>query len=404
MNREPQTHDIPVTPYRELETRISRFQKYLQELPADGALVAQPVDLFYFTGTIQQSFLWIPASGEPVLMVRKSLERARTESGIRTIVPLSNPGKIPGILRDLGLYPYRNMGLEMDVIPAQLFLTIRDLFQPTKIVDISPEIRTIRSVKSVYEINKIRKSAAGSDRVFAYAQEILTAGMTEVELAGAIEAHARSLGHQGMVRMRLWGSELFYGHLISGPDAAVPSYLSSPTGGKGLSPAIAQGPGFRRIQPNEPVLIDYVFAADGYISDATRIFCIGNLPDDLMRAHEDMLRLQACLREVVRPGAVAGEIYDQAIAIAAEWGYADHFMGSGADRIRFIGHGVGLELDEYPFLAKGQSMAIEENMVIALEPKLIYPGKGVVGIENTHLVTREGMVPLTLFPEKVTRK
>jgi Xaa-Pro aminopeptidase len=95
-------------------------------------------------------------------------------------------------------------------------------------------------------------------------------------------------------------------------------------------------------------------------------------------------------------------VYTKAVDLAAAAGYEDHFMGCGATRIRFVGHGVGLELDEYPFLAKGQEMALAENMVVALEPKLIFPGKGVVGIENTFVVTANGLEPLTRFPDGVT--
>jgi len=202
--------------------------------------------------------------------------------------------------------------------------------------------------------------------------------------------------------MRLWGSELFYGHLLSGPSGAVPSYLASPTGGTAASPAVAQGAGFARITSHQPVVLDYVFAYNGYLSDHTRIFSIGELPDDLSAAQEAMLRIQSRIKDAAKPGVPSGEIYDLGVALAAEAGYGDHFMGFGPQRIRFIGHGVGLELDEFPFLAKGQDMPLKENMTIALEPKLIFPGKGVVGIENTHVVTKDGLKQLGSFPDEVT--
>jgi Xaa-Pro aminopeptidase len=196
--------------------------------------------------------------------------------------------------------------------------------------------------------------------------------------------------------MRLWGSELFYGHLMCGASGAVPSYLASPTGGTGAGPAVAQGPGFDRIQAHQPIIVDYVFAYKGYLSDHTRIFSIGELPDDLMRGHAAMLFLEAEIIREAKPGISAGRIYEMAVDLADKAGYAENFMGTGDQRIRFVGHGVGLELDEYPFLALGQETLLQEEMVIAFEPKLIFPGKGVVGIENTHRVTPNGLEPLTV--------
>ena len=235
----------------------------------------------------------------------------------------------------------------------------------------------------------------------AGAAEFLEEGITEIELAGKVEALARKLGHQGIVRMRLWGSELFYGHLMAGPAAAVPSYLASPTGGRSLGPAVAQGPGFRRIRRHEPVLVDYVFAHQGYLSDHTRIFSLGELPEPLIRAHEAMLRIQAALKDEARPGVDAGRLYETATKMAAELGYADNFMGFGRDRIQFIGHGIGIELDEHPFLAKGQTLELQADMIIALEPKAIFPGIGVVGVENTHRVTPGGLRQFGRFNETI---
>jgi Xaa-Pro aminopeptidase len=202
--------------------------------------------------------------------------------------------------------------------------------------------------------------------------------------------------------MRMWGSELFYGHLLSGPSGAVPSYLASPTGGGGVSPAVAQSAGFRAIKRHEPVLVDYVFAYRGYISDHARIFSIGRLPDELVQAHAAMLDLQGRIQSMAKPGIASGAIYDFALDFAKTHGLGDHFMGVGRERIRFVGHGVGLELDEFPFLNAGQTMELQENMVIALEPKLVFPGRGVVGIENTHVVTQDGLEQLGQYPGEIT--
>jgi Xaa-Pro dipeptidase len=231
---------------------------------------------------------------------------------------------------------------------------------------------------------------------------LLEPGKTEIQLAGEVEAYARSMGHQGIVRMRLWGSELFYGHLMSGSAAAVPSYLASPTGGEGVSDFVGQGAGYKKINSDEPILLDYVFALEGYLSDHARIFALGALPSDLLAAHQVMLEIQNEAVKQAKPGVVTGELYEMMVSMASERGYGDCFMGVGERRVRFTGHGIGLELDEFPFIAAGQKLELEAGMIIALEPKVIFPGRGVVGIENTHLVTEEGLEPLTKISDEIT--
>ncbi len=391
----------PRTPKAELESRIHKLQAHLATNDLDGALILQNTDLFYFSGTIQQSHLYIPVEGQPLLMARKSLARARQESALDKVVPLPSPRQLPVLWQEHGYARPRRLGMELDVLPTSLFLACQDILGGTEIADISHQIRLVRAVKSPYEVDILRRAARLADVVTGSMTDFLREGISEVELAGQLEAVARRLGHQGIVRMRLWNNELFYGHLMAGDGAAVPSYLSFPTGGTGLSPAIAQGSSRRPIQRYEPVLMDYVFVLDGYLVDQTRIFALGGLPDELVAGHKAMLEVQQALRVTAKPSATGGELYDLAVGLAAELGYGEHFMGHGDERVPFVGHGIGLELDEYPFLAKGQDMPLEKGMVIALEPKLIYPGLGVVGIEDTHLVTDDGLESLTISEEDI---
>lgn len=390
-----------IVPKEEIHSRIGKLQEELRKKEISGGLIIQKTDLFYFAATAQQGWLYVPAEGNALLMVFKDVERAAVESPL-PVISLASPKKIPDILQERGCRLPTVLGMELDVLPANLYFQYTDIFKDARIVDISTEVRLIRAIKSEYEIGLLREAAALSDKVSARVPEILRQGMTEVELAGQLEAYARSLGHQGIVRMRLWGSELFYGHLLSGSDAAIPSYLASPTGGAGVSPLIGQGAGFKKIACNEPVLVDYVFAWQGYISDHARIFSLGPLPDDLLQAHAAMLEIQEEIMTRALPGVPTGEVYELMVAMAADKGYEHCFMGVGDRRIRFTGHGVGLELDEFPFLAKGQKLPLAKGMVLALEPKVILPGRGVVGIENTHLVTDTGLERLTMAADAIT--
>lgn len=388
-------------PAEELGQRVAKLQSEMQKNDVDGALIVQKTDLYYFSGTSQQGWLYIPAEGKPLLMIFKEYDRALHESSLENSVSLISPKKIPHTLQENGYVLPGVLGMELDVLPVNLYFQYMNIFQYTKIVDISAPIRLIRAVKSPFEIEKMKKAASLSDKVAERVVDLLEIGKTEVALAGELEGYARSLGHQGIVRMRLFGSELFYGHLMSGAAAAVPSYLASPTGGQGVSETIGQGAGYKKIQKNEVVLVDYVFALNGYISDHARLYVIGEVPDVIKKGHEAMLEIQEKVKKIALPGASSGAIYDTMITMAAEKGYGDYFMGVGDRRIRFTGHGVGLELDEFPFLAKGQVLELEEGMTIALEPKVIMPGVGVAGIENTHLVAANGLQPLTHFDDAI---
>lgn len=393
--------DLPITPKAELHRRIASLQEQLVQQAIDGALILQNTDLFYFAGTTQQAQLYIPAQGSPRLLVRKSLVRARSESALACIEKLPSPKALGDHLQAAGLELPKTLGLELDVLPAALYKTYRRIFSGARCVDVSALIRHQRAVKSGFEIACIREAADLAAEVAGRLPDLVRDGMPEIELAGRVEAEARKLGHQGLVRMRLWNGELFYGHLMSGAAAALPSCLASPTGGLGLSPAVPQGAGYSRINAYEPIIMDYVFAKNGYLADQTRIFALKGLPDELLTAHQSMLDLQDVLQARAKPGTKAGDLYAFALSWVRERGYADWFMGADEERIRFIGHGIGLELDEFPFLAAGQDMVLQENMVIALEPKLIFPGKGVVGIEDTHRVTPDGLERLTGFDQSI---
>ncbi len=383
---------MQLTPRVELENRIARLQELMAAAGMDAVLVLQNADLYYLSGTVQQSHLYLPASGEPLLMVRKSLVRARQESRLDTdrIVPLRSARQLLDLLNAHGLARPKRLGLELDVMPVNTFRYYEEVLRGIELLDCSPTIRQLRAVKSDYELGLMREAAQASKAVYEAIPQLLVEGISEVALAGQIEAIARREGHQGIVRMRAWNNEIFYGHLMAGASAAVPSYMLSPTGGPGLNPSIAQGASARPIRAGEPLLVDYLFAPEGYVVDQTRVFVIGELSADLVRAHEAMLAVQAAVMEAARPGVTGDALWELAAQVAREHGLEDHFMGYGDDRVRFVGHGVGLELDELPVLAAGQELPLEEGMVVALEPKAIFPGRGVVGIENTHVVTQAG--------------
>jgi Xaa-Pro dipeptidase len=391
-----------ITPASELKDRCQKLQRLMQDAGLDAVLLLQNADLFYFTGSIQQGVLYVPASGEPVYMVRKEYTRARMECGLKEIVPFKSPRNIPEILSDFSLPLPKKAGMELDVLPVALFGRFRNVLPGCEIVDVSNLVRTVRSVKSSYEIEIMKDAALQVEKVCQRAREVIKVGMTDLELAAELEYAARKAGHQGLVRMRGFNSELFYGQVFSGPDSAVPAFNDTPLGGLGVNPSVGQGPSYKRIEPNQPIVVDFTGAFDGYLVDQTRIFCVGGLPDQLLKAYDDMVKIEQHAKQIAKPGVAWGAVYDECHQMAVDMGYAEHFMGSAGAQVSFIGHGIGTEIDEYPFIARGFSdQLLEENMTFAFEPKTVYPGLGAVGVENTFWVAPDGLKHITFSSEEL---
>jgi Xaa-Pro aminopeptidase len=386
------------TPESELSDRIKRFQQKLITSAIDGALIVQKADLYYFSGTAQNAHLYIPAQGEPLLMVKKSLKRAETESALKNIIALNSLKELTEHIRSINMP--EKIGLEMDVIPAKMFLNYQKMLAPSQIEDISDAVRQIRMIKSPYEIGLIRKSADLNFAMFSAAPNIIREGMTEVEIAGILEAIYRKNGHQGACRVRGFNSELYYGHLASGWNLSYPSFFDGPMGGTGANPSYPQGAGQKKIGRNEPIMIDYAGILNGYIVDQARMFSIGPLPDKFVTAYEVALKIKTQITRQAIPGANGKDLYDTAYEISAESGLAEYLMGY-EDRVSFIAHGVGIELDELPIVAKNLDMTLEAGMVFALEPKFIFPEEGAIGIEDTFVVTEKGLEQLTYFDESL---
>ena len=391
-----------LTPATELEQRYKKLQEYMAAEGLDAVIVVQNADLFYFGGTVQSGNLYIPVQGEPLYLVRKDYNRARRESELKEVVPFGSMKDIPSRLAEYGYPEPRRIGLELDVLPVNFFERFRKVYPQAEYVDASPLMRRVRMIKSPYEIRLIKEACAQVDKVFLRACEVIREGITDLELAAELELTARKAGHQGLIRMRGFNSELFYDQVFSGADGAFPAYTDTPLGGKGLNPSFGQSAGLKRIGRNEPIIVDFAGCIDGYLSDETRVFAIGSIPGKLAKGYEDMLRIQELMKEIACPGVPWGQVYAECQAMAVGMGYAESFMGAKGAQVSFIGHGVGIEIDEYPFIARGfDDMLLEVGMVFAFEPKLVFPGEGAIGIENTFYLSVEGLQQLTCSSEEL---
>jgi Xaa-Pro dipeptidase len=386
---------METVPKEEIEKRISRFQAALAADNLDGAFILQNADLYYFSGTIQTAILFIPSSGNPVLMVQKNHERAQCESPLPHVIPVKNKNRIPQVLNDFKLDRIATAGLEMDVLPANLYLWFQRTLAQCRWTDVSGIIRRLRMLKSDYEIEQIKKATAILHTGLTEIKSVIREGITELEIDGHLALIARREGHMGTLRMRGWNQEMTYAHVLSGESGSAISLLNSPQGGTGNTPAMAQGAGFRKINKNEPIGIDYGVAINGYVGDQFRTYVIGDLSDPLKKAHDCARDILFLLTEKAHEGVPCAELYEAAAVKATGEGLGDFFMGYGEGQVKFIGHGIGLEIDEYPIISPRFDAVLEKGMVFALEPKFVFPNKGVVGIEDDYQVTSNGLKRLT---------
>jgi Xaa-Pro dipeptidase len=389
-----------LTPKEEIRARIRALQERLTRDGVDGAFLVQNADLFYFTGSIQQGVLFVPTGDEPVYFVRRVYERAVEEAAIDQIVRIATPKEIPAHF-EKNKVSFGTIGFELDVMPVLAFQRFSRLFPDAKTVDVSGAIREIRAVKGPSEIEAMRACGIHLAGLLSGAQEQIRPGVTETVLGGILQGKAISAGHTTITRMRAWNQEAGLGCVISGADAAIPSYADFPTAGKGSGPYVPVGQGHRTFRENEPILVDLMWAQDGYLVDMARTYVIGNLSEKLTIAYGMAVEVMRKIESATRPGTVAGDLYEIGLETASRTPFAGHFMGAPGYNVKFIGHGVGIETDEFPFIAKGSKTILMPGMTFALEPKFVFSSEGAVGLENTYLVTETGFEKLTLMDEGI---
>lgn len=393
-------------PMEESAARIVGLQAALRGEGVDGMLVTQSTDLYYLTGTMQAGYAFIPAKGEPSLYVRRSLERARGESCIRTLELGSFRSFASTLTAD---YPFLSQGesvrvaTPLDALPAQIHVKLAELFASVgvRIIDGSSVMRRLRMIKSSWELERISAAASVAAEALEGSLNELREGVTELEWMARFEYEIRRRGHIGVMRMRAYNMEVLTGMVGSGAAAAEPTLFDGPAGGRGLGPAVPQSVSRKPFARNEPILIDIGCCIDGYVIDQTRTAVIGELPHELAAAYGTAERILRRAEELLMPGTNAETLYLEALHMAEADGLAGHFMGFGEDRVRFLGHGIGLEVDEWPVLAKGFDIQLAPGMVLAVEPKFTFPGLGVVGIENCYAVTAGRPLTLTRSPEEL---
>jgi Xaa-Pro aminopeptidase len=376
---------------QELEQRRARFIGLMNRLfpDWDTAVLLENANQYYFTGTMQNGILLIRRDGEYLYGVRRSYERARAESPLTEIMPIASyrdiAEKTGGLLG--------NTYLEGDTMTLAVLERLQKNFQTTSIHFLDTAIRRVRGVKSPYELYWL-KQCGEQHRILLEEKvpALLREGMTEAELMGEIIRRLYAMGYHGIMRFNQSQVELTAGQLGFGANSLIPSSFDGPGGGLGSGPAsLLAKRGGRKLRARDLVFADVAFSLEGYFTDKTRVYLFGGaVPEQLAEAQQFCLDIISKIAERLKPGEIPSRIYSDITGGLSEK-ERDCFMGvDNSHRVKFLGHGVGLAIDEYPVIARGFDEPLEENMVIALEPKKGVPGVGMAGVEETFIVTPEG--------------
>ena len=392
-------------PVSELKDRQTRLSSRLAEEGIESAFIEDPVELYWLTGGRQNSAILIGSEGSGIQtthLVRNSVRRAFFEGGGDDC-----PHQVEEHPRmgDLG----RKLAKSgCSVAPAMLAGKVphgRWSFISSKFRDLdgSPSDCTavlfeMRGLKSKWEIEMIRKSGEVNLSMFEAVRDSGGLGMTELEMAGAADEVSRSSGFGGRIRMRKWPMDCDRVVIASGRSGGVPSYFDSAVGGLGSSPISSLGAGFNKVKESDPVLVDIVHVHRGYVSDCTRMFCAGRLPSEWENRLEDMEEIGTLVNRSLGIGEDCAMAWEIGKAASEEMGYGANLMGIPPDQASFLGHSVGLELDETPVVARGFDVPLGLGGTMAIEPKVIFED-GAIGTEDTWVRTSEGMECLTAGDE-----
>lgn len=379
----------------ELELKWRRIQQAMRQEEADGCLLTMNMNLYYVSGQVFNGYFYLPAEGRPYWFVKRL-----TIPETNQVHVIRKSEQIPDFFRDLNLAMPRKLLLEADELSYNEYIRLQHVFRAEATGNASALIRHIRMIKTPWEIEQMRISARKHEAVYREIPACYRPGMRDIELQIEIEKRMRVHGSLGYFRAFGSNMDIFMGSLLAGENAGEPSPFDFALGGTGMHASGPLGANGTLLREGTTVMADMSGNYTAYQTDMTRVFSIGKLPDRAYRVHRVALEIQARMERTAKPGVPCAELYRDALAMAGQEGLEDCFMGTRF-QAKFVGHGVGLEINELPVLTTRSKDILQPGMTFAFEPKFVLAGIGAVGIENTFLVTDSGVEKMTLLDENI---
>lgn len=367
--------------------RIARVITQMEKEGADILLITDNADKYYLTGRVFAGWLTLGINGVAHAFVRRPVHLTGDNiTFVRKVEEVKLTGEV--------------VGLELNTLSAADYLRVSVMLGGRRVVNASAIMRAARAVKTPFEIEKIAESGHRQEAVYRNIAALYRPGMSDIDLQIEIERALRKAGCLGQFRISGDSMELFMGNILVGDNADNPTPYDFAMGGAGIDPSLPVGADGTVIAPGNSVMVDANGNFNGYMTDMTRTYALGELPELARRAHDCSIAICVSLARSGVPGTKAAALYEEAVRIAREAGLEKYFMGH-RQHAGFVGHGVGIEINELPVIAPRSRDILERGNVIALEPKFVIPGTGAVGIENTYVVEENGMRCLTNAPTEI---
>jgi Xaa-Pro aminopeptidase len=348
--------------------RLDRLQQTLRRRKIDGLLVSQPHNRRYLSGYtapdhgIQETagFLLVPASGRPTLLTDSRFTlQAEAEAPLFDIITTTR-GLLKSLEKQCRTLDLKTLAFESDYFLHAAYLRLEKMAKSRGLVlkAESGMVEKMRAIKDERELELLRRSTALNEKVFQSVYQTIEPGMSEREIALALELTMREMGAEG---------PSFDTIVAFGTNAARPHAV----------------PTDRVLQPGELVLMDMGLIHNGYCSDMTRTFVAGKPDQTFIDRHRAVRGAMLAGINAIRPGITGAEVDRAARQVLTEAGYGTAF-GHG------LGHGVGIAVHEDPRLSPRGTKQLQAGMVVTVEPGLYLADWGGIRLENMVIVTEEG--------------
>ncbi len=367
--------------------RTGRLRSLMEKAGIVCALIRDNANIYWLTGRVFRGYIYIDTRLEtPLYFVRQPNHLRDVREG--AVHFIRKPEQIATMLAEASVTVDAPAALELDSDAYSEAVRLAAVFGQLPQQNISPVVRLARAVKTAVEQAMLRESGIRQSYVYERIPRLYHEGMTDIEFQIEIERASRLEGCLGQFRVAGSDMELFMGNVLTGDNADAPSPYDFAMGGEGADPSIPVGANGTVIKPGAPVMVDVNGNYTGYMTDMTRMYSAAPLDSRAVELNRLSADICDALAAMMKPGVEAKALYEEALAMATEAGYADFFMGHRY-HAGFVGHGIGIEVNEQPVLAPRSRDILEEGNVIAVEPKFVLPGLGAVGVENTYIVRAE---------------
>ena len=380
---------------KDIELRCQRLQSSMQSMNIEGCILTTAVNVFYMTGMVYNGYFYLPAEGRPCHFVKRP-----EDISFDNTIYIRKPEQITDELKNRNIPVPKSLLIETDVVSFGECGRLLNTFNLKEATNASVLMRKIRSVKTSFELEQVRICARKHEAVYKMIPSVYRPGMTDVEFQIEIERLMRQHGSLGIFRSYGENMDIYMGSLLVGENAEAPSPFDFALGGAGTSPILPLGASGEKIKQGDTIMVDMAGNYTPWMTDMTRVFSVGKTLDLAYRAHQVSIDINNHIMDIAKPGVSCSEIYNASMEMVVKNNLEPYFMGT-KQQAKFVGHGVGLEINEPPVLTPRSKELLEPNIVFALEPKFVIPEVGAVGIENTYVVTEDGIEKLTILEEQI---